>query len=245
MSDVLLEARNITQRFGGLVANSDVSAVVRKGEILGLIGPNGAGKSTLFNAIAGVRKPTEGRIIFEGADITDLGAPQRCALGIARTFQVVKSFETMRVVENVMVGAFVRTTSSREAREKAREILDFTGLFARENAEAGELTPPEKRRLEVARALATTPKLLLLDEAMTGLTPSEARQGVELIRKIRDSGVSIVMVEHVMEIVMPLVDRAVVLDLGKVIAEGPPGDIVRNERVISAYLGERHRARSA
>ena len=241
----LLEVRDLTQRFGGLVANADVSIDVRAGEILGLIGPNGAGKSTLFNAIAGVRKPTEGRIGFAGRDVTDLGAPQRCALGIARTFQVVKSFETMSVVENVMVGAFARAASAREAREKARAVLEFTGLGARENAMAQELTPPEKRRLEVARALATEPKLLLLDEAMTGLTPAEARQGVELVRAIRERGVTIVMVEHVMEIVMPLVDRAIVLDLGRVIAEGAPADIVRDERVITAYLGERHRARDA
>ena len=241
----LLEVRDLTQRFGGLVANADVSIDVNKGEILGLIGPNGAGKSTLFNAIAGVRKPTEGRIAFEGRDVTDLGAPERCALGIARTFQVVKSFETMSVVENVMVGAFQRTASSRVAREKAREVLEFTGLAAREKAMANELTPPEKRRLEVARALATEPKLLLLDEAMTGLTPAEARQGVELVRTVRARGVTIVMIEHVMEIVMPLVDRAIVLDLGRVIAEGAPADIVRDERVITAYLGERHRARDA
>ena len=151
----------------------------------------------------------------------------------------------MRVVENVMVGSFVRTASASVAREKARAVLDFVGLRARESAMAGDLTPPEKRRLEVARALATEPKLLLLDEAMTGLTPAEARLGVDLVRAIRDRGVTIVMVEHVMEIVMPLVDRAVVLDLGRVIAEGPPAEIVRNERVITAYLGERHRARSA
>jgi branched-chain amino acid transport system ATP-binding protein len=245
MSEILLDAVSVTQRFGGLIANADVSVQVRKGEILGLIGPNGAGKSTLFNAIAGVRKPTEGRIVFGGRDVTELGAPQRCALGIARTFQVVKSFETMSVVENVMVGAFVRTASAHVAREKARAVLDFVGLRARENAMAGDLTPPEKRRLEVARALATEPKLLLLDEAMTGLTPAEARQGVELVRAIRERGMTIVMVEHVMEIVMPLVDRAVVLDLGKLIAEGPPNEIVRNERVITAYLGERHRARNA
>ncbi|MFO1135485.1 MAG: ABC transporter ATP-binding protein [Rhodoblastus sp.] len=241
----LLEVRDLTQRFGGLVANADVSIDVRSGEILGLIGPNGAGKSTLFNAVAGVRRPTQGRIAFEGRDVTDLGAPERCALGIARTFQVVKSFETMSVVENVMVGAFQRTSHAREARERARTVLEFTGLAARENAMANELTPPEKRRLEVARALATEPKLLLLDEAMTGLTPAEARQGVELVRAIRERGVTIVMVEHVMEIVMPLVDRAVVLDLGRVIAEGKPADIVRDERVITAYLGERHRARDA
>lgn len=241
----LLEVRAVTQRFGGLVANADVSLQVGRGEIVGLIGPNGAGKSTLFNAIAGVRRPTEGQILFEGRDITRLGAPERCALGIARTFQVVKSFETMSVVENVMVGAFVRAASAREARATAREVLEFTGLSARETAPAGDLTPPEKRRLEVARALATAPRLLLLDEAMTGLTPAEAQLGVGLVRAIRERGVTIVMVEHVMEIVMPLVDRAVVLDLGRVIAEGKPAEIVRDDRVIAAYLGERRRARDA
>ena len=245
MSEALLDVRGVTQQFGGLVANSDVSMQARKGEILGLIGPNGAGKSTLFNAIAGVCKPTRGRIFLAGVDVTELGAPQRCALGIARTFQVVKSFETMRVIENVMVGAFVRTASASEARDKAADVLDLVGLRTRANAMAGDLTPPEKRRLEVARALATEPKLLLLDEAMTGLTPTEAQQGVELVRRLRDSGIAIVIVEHVMEIVMPLVDRVVVLDLGRVIAEGPPVEIVRDERVISAYLGERRRARSA
>ena len=244
MSGPLLDVQHVTQRFGGLVANADVSLKARGGEILGLIGPNGAGKSTLFNVIAGARRPMEGRILFDGQEVTGLGAPQRCALGVARTFQVVKSFETMRVVENVMVGAFVRAVSPREARERAREVLNFVGLGRREDAMAGDLTPPEKRRLEVARALATEPKLLLLDEAMTGLTPAEARQGAELVRAVRKRGVTIIMVEHVMEIVMPLVDRAIVLDLGRVIAEGPPAEIVRNERVISAYLGDRHRARS-
>jgi branched-chain amino acid transport system ATP-binding protein len=242
MSDTILDIRNVTQRFGGLVANSDVSLSVRRGEILGLIGPNGAGKSTLFNLIAGAFLPTQGSILFEGDEITRLSAPERCRRGIARTFQVPRSFDSMSVVENVMVGAFVRNARSARARRAALETLDFAGLLYRADAPASELTPPEKRRLEVARALAAGPKLLLLDEVMTGLTPSEARLGVELIRRVRDQGVTIVMVEHVMEIVMPLVDRAVVLHLGKVLAEGKPGEIVRNEAVIGAYLGERHRA---
>jgi branched-chain amino acid transport system ATP-binding protein len=241
----LLEVRHVTQRFGGLVANHDVSIQIEPGELVGLIGPNGAGKSTLFNLIAGVMRPTAGSIRFDGEDVTELPATERCARGLARTFQVVKSFETMSVIDNVIVGALVRTTSTAEARRKATEVLEFTGLDRRAEALARELIPAEKRRLEVARALATAPKLLLLDEVMTGLTPSEASRGVQLVRNIRQTGVTVLMVEHVMEIVMPLVDRAIVLDLGRVICEGKPADVVRDEAVITAYLGERRRARSA
>jgi len=241
----LLEVKNVTQRFGGLVANRDISIKIERGELVGLIGPNGAGKSTLFNLIAGVMRPSEGTILFEGGDVTAWPATARCARGLARTFQVVKSFDTMSVIDNVIVGALVRTASTRDARSKATEVLEFTGLAHRAEALASELIPAEKRRLEVARALATAPKLLLLDEVMTGLTPSEAKRGVELVRKVRETGVTVLMVEHVMEIVMPLVDRAIVLDLGRVICEGKPADVVRDEGVIGAYLGERHRARSA
>ena len=241
----LLDVQHVTQRFGGLVANRDISIKIERGELVGLIGPNGAGKSTLFNLIAGVMRPSEGRILFDGEDVTAWPATARCARGLARTFQVVKSFDTMSVIDNVIVGALVRTSSTREARSNATEVLEFTGLAHRAEALANELIPAEKRRLEVARALATAPKLLLLDEVMTGLTPSEAKRGVELVRKIRETGVTVLMVEHVMEIVMPLVDRAIVLDLGRVICEGRPADVVRDEAVIGAYLGERHRARSA
>jgi len=242
MNAPLLEVCNVTRRFGGLVATSDVSLAVAAGEILGLIGPNGAGKSTLFNMIAGLYPPSEGRILFGGEDVTRLSAPQRCALGIARTFQVVRSFDSMSVIENVIVGSLMRKPSAAEARRDAERVLEFTGLARRAGALAVELTPPEKRRLEIARALATAPKLLLLDEALTGLTPAEAREGVELVRRIRQAGVTIVMVEHVMEVVMPLVDRAVVLNLGKVLAQGLPKDVVRDEAVIGAYLGNRRRA---
>jgi len=240
-SDSFVGCEGVTRRFGGLLANDSVTMDVRRGEILGLIGPNGAGKSTLFNLIAGAYPVSSGRISFEGRDVTKLSAVQRCHLGIARTYQVPRSFDSMSVVENVTVGAFVRYPGMINALNKAYEVLDYVGLTARAGAVASELTPPEKRRLEVARALATEPKLLLLDEVLTGLTPSESRAGVELIRKIRDTGITIVMVEHVMEVVMPLVDRAVVLHLGKVLAEGRPTEVVRDDKVITAYLGERHR----
>jgi branched-chain amino acid transport system ATP-binding protein len=238
----LLETEALTVRFGGILANSDISIGVNEGEILGLIGPNGAGKSTLFNLVAGTYRPTSGRIRFDGRDITRLPPAARCKLGIARTFQVVKSFETMSVLENVVVGALARFASTKAAREEAYRVLEVTGLSRRAEANARDLTPPEKRRLEVARALATQPKLLLLDEVLTGLTPAEAQKGVELVRKIRDLGVTVVMVEHVMEVVMPLVDRAIVLDLGRVLVEGAPQAVVRDPKVIQAYLGDRYHA---
>ncbi|MCC6303712.1 MAG: ABC transporter ATP-binding protein [Rhodobacteraceae bacterium] len=236
----LLEVDGVTRRFGSLVANDDVRFTVPRGGLIGLIGPNGAGKSTLFNLIAGVFAPSAGRIVFDGTDITRLPAPARCALGIARTFQVVRSFNAMTVLDNVLVGALVRDADTRAARFRAHEMLVFTGLDGRARALAGELTSPEKRRLEMARALATRPKLLLLDEVMAGLTPTEAREGIELVRRVRASGITVIMVEHVMEVVMPLVDHAIVLDLGRVIASGRPDAVVRDPRVIESYLGAGH-----
>ena len=238
----ILEVHEAAKRYGGVMAVQEVSFDVFPGEIMGLIGPNGAGKTTLVNLITGVARPSHGSIAFEGRPLAGLRPHQIGRMGIARTFQVVRSFDSMSVAENVIVGALVRTPSAAEARRKAFRVLELTGLARRADAAAVELTPPEKRRLEIARALATEPKLLLLDEALTGLTPSEAQEGVELVRRIRAGGVTIVMVEHVMEVVMPLVDRAVVLDLGKVLAEGLPQEVVRDEKVIGAYLGDRHRA---
>ncbi len=236
----LLEVARVSKAFGGVSANVDVSFDVRAGEILGLIGPNGAGKTTLFNAIAGAIAPDTGEIRLEGARISGL-PPEACAMrGVARTFQVVRSFDSMTVLENVMVGAFARARRARAAIALAQETLAVTGLAMRAEAPAHALTPPEKRRLEVARALATHPRLLLLDEMLTGLTPAEARDGVRLIRAIRERGVTVIMVEHVMEILLPLIDRAVVLDLGRVVMSGTPAEVVRHPDVIRAYLGERY-----
>ncbi|HLI14008.1 MAG TPA: ABC transporter ATP-binding protein [Alphaproteobacteria bacterium] len=241
---MLLAVEGVSQRFGGVMANHDVSLAIAEDEILGLIGPNGAGKTTLFNIIAGAIRPSAGRVRFRGEDITGIGASACCLRGIARTFQVVRSFDAMTVLENVMVGAFCRTNRERTARREASAVLEWMRLDGRRDALAAELTPPEKRRLEVARALATRPRLLLLDEVMAGLTPAEARIGVDLIREIRARGIAVLMVEHVMEVLMPLVDRVVVLNLGRLLAEGKPQDVVRDERVIAAYLGEKYRARA-
>ncbi len=225
-----------------MAANVDISFDVAEGEILGLIGPNGAGKTSLFNSISGEVTPDQGTITLDGQLIGGIG-PVACArAGVARTFQVVRSFDSMTVLENVMVGAFARHGSPRAAMQEAERVLDFVGLTPRTNAAAHELTPPEKRRLEIARALATGPRLLLLDEMLTGLTPTEAAAGVALVRAVRDQGVTIVMVEHVMEVVLPLVDRAVVLNLGRVLMQGSPAEVVKHPDVIRAYLGDRYAA---
>jgi branched-chain amino acid transport system ATP-binding protein len=236
----ILQLHNVSKSFGGVAANVDVSFDVARGEILGLIGPNGAGKSSLFNSISGAVTPDRGEILLEGQRISGLGAVACTRRGIGRTFQVVRSFDSMTVLENVMVGAFARSFRPREAMARAQEMLGFCGLAARADTPAHALTPPEKRRLEIARALATQPKLLLLDEMLTGLTPTEAQSGVQLIRDVRAQGVTIIMVEHVMEVVLPLVDRVVVLHLGRKLTEGSPAEVVRNPDVIRAYLGDRY-----
>jgi len=240
----LLEVSNLTKRFGGLVANHRINVEIEKGEIVGLIGPNGAGKTTLFNCIAGYYRPDEGSVRFMGKDITGLPPERVCKEGIARTFQLVKIFKDMTVLENVMVGAFCWITDAREARREAMEILEFVGEAEKRDVLAGSLTIAHKKRIELARALATRPKLLMLDEAMAGLNPAEISEAVELIRQIRDQGVTIFLVEHVMSAIMPISDRIIVLDYGEKIAEGLPEEIAMNEEVIKAYLGERYSVKS-
>ena len=216
---------------------------VHEGEIIGLIGPNGAGKTTLFNCIAGVYNAESGTIHFQGKDITQTSPEQVCGEGMARTFQIVRVFKEMTVLDNVMVGAYLRHNSISGARKKAMEVLDFTGLLWKKDALAAGLTIADKKRLELARALATEPKLLMLDEAMAGLNPSECQDAVEIIRTINAQGVTVLMVEHVMEIIMPISNRLVVLDYGKKIDEDVPEKISKNPEVIKAYLGEKYVAR--
>lgn len=241
---LLLEVNGITKRFGGLLANDNISFSVKQGEIIGIIGPNGSGKSTLFNCITGFYRPEGGRVLYQGKDITHLSADRICKLGIARTFQIVQVISDMTVLENVMTGAFLRSRNKAAARAKAEEILRFTALWEKRDMVATSITIPDKKRLEVAMALATQPKLLMLDEAMAGLTPFELKEMLTLVRKVRENGITLVIVEHVMEAVMALSDRVIGINSGRKIVEDVPEKVVVNPEVIRAYLGERYHARS-
>lgn len=237
---ILLEIEGVSKRFGGLQALQRVSFHVREGEILGLIGPNGAGKTTLFNVINGVYRPEEGRILFRGQDITGRPPYEIARLGIARAYQIVRPLGELTVLENAMVGAcFGRENRSlREAQEIAMAVLDQVGLAHKREVEAARLNVAEKKRLEMARALAARPYLLLLDEVLAGLNPTEVAAMLEVIRTVRASGITILMIEHLMHAIMNVSDRIVVLDYGQVIAEGTPQEIAHHPRVIEAYLGD-------
>lgn len=234
----LLEVTGITKRFGGLVAVNDLSLSLDKGQILGLIGPNGAGKTTAFNMISGFYKPDEGEIRFDDKDIGGLRPDQVCKLGLARTFQVVKPFPQLSVRDNVMVGAYNRTNNRGESRQKAAEIIEFLGMRDMSEMTAGSLSVAYRKRLEIAKALATDPKIILLDEAMAGLRPTETDHMIDLVRQISNQGIALLLVEHVMRVIMSLAERIVVIHHGEKIAEGEPQEIVRDKAVIDAYLGE-------
>jgi branched-chain amino acid transport system ATP-binding protein len=240
---MLLDARKVTKAFGAFKAVDEASVAVEAGEVLGLIGPNGAGKSTFFNCLTGDLYPTSGSVHFEGRDVTGLTPEQRARRGIARTFQVPLTFQSMSVLDNVMIGAFLRYPGAAAARAKARQVIGDVGLGPLADAPAKTLGTPGRKRLEIARALASEPKVLLLDEAMAGLTPTEIRTAIDLVRQIHGTGITLVIVEHIMEVIVSLASRVVVFHQGKEIARGTPQEVTRHERVIEAYLGKRHAAK--
>ena len=244
MSATVLKITNLTKRFGGVIANDDINLNVRSGEITALIGPNGAGKSTLFKMICGVqpegssRFPDTGTITFIDRDITRLKAHSICRMGLALVFQEAEVLKGMSVLENVTIGSLCHQSSYYHAREQAEDALAVVDLMELKDQNANDLTLVDKKRLELARALATKPKLLMLDEVMAGLTLTEVQASVRLLKKIGTAGVTIVLIEHVLEAVMALADRVIVMDQGAVIADAPPDAVVKDKNVVRAYLGE-------
>jgi branched-chain amino acid transport system ATP-binding protein len=236
----MLELINVTKRFGGLTAVKSLSCEVQEGKIMGLIGPNGAGKTTAFNVISGFLRAEEGQVLFEGQRINRLRPDQLCHLGICRTFQIVQPFGNATVLDNVVVGALVRDGSVSKARRRAKEVLRLMGLEEQQSIAAKSLPIGNRKKLEVARALATKPKLLLLDEPMGGLNPTEVKQVMELLRKIAEQGITLFLIEHVMQAIMGISNHIVVLHHGEKIAEGPPAEMARDQRVVRAYLGEEY-----
>ena len=233
-----LEVKKVSLFFGGLAAIKDISFSLAKGEILGLIGPNGAGKTTLFNVVNGFYKPSRGDVLFKDQSIAGLKPNRICRRGLARTFQVVKPLQRMSVHDNVVASAFLRARDKKQAEEIARDVLEFTGLFPDRDVISKGLPLGKRKRLEIARALATQPELLLLDESFAGMNPSELDVSMGIIRQIKDKGITIMIIEHHMRVIMALSDRIVVLNYGEKIAEGAPLEIRNNAQVVEAYLGE-------
>lgn len=237
LDEVVLEGRNVTKCFSGLHAVDNVDIVLHKHEILGLIGPNGAGKTTLFNMLSGTMPMTSGELYYYGKKIDNPKADKMCKIGIGRTYQICQPFSNLTVLENTMVGAFSHCSRISEAKKVSEQVLERVGLAHRAKASGASLTLPELKRMEVARALATNPKVLLLDEVIAGLNPTEVEKIMQLIRDIRAEGISIIIIEHVMRAIMNLSDRIVVLNHGEKIADGLPQDVAKNEAVIESYLG--------
>jgi branched-chain amino acid transport system ATP-binding protein len=239
MTDPLLELAGLTKRFGGVYANRDVSFAVAPGEIVGLIGPNGAGKTTLFNLVTGFIRPDSGTVRFAGAEVTGMRADRLCHLGVARTFQILKPFPRLTVEENVMIGALARGGGMRRARESARRCLALVGLDHKRDVQARSLSTGQRKRLEMARALATGPQLLLLDEITGGVDQPSIPGLIALVGRLRDEGVTLLVIEHNMRVIMGLADRVVFLHLGEKLAEGQPSEIASHPDVVALYLGRR------
>jgi branched-chain amino acid transport system ATP-binding protein len=241
---ILLESRDLIKSFGGVTAIDHLSLTVEKGMILGIIGPNGSGKTTFFNLVTGMYTADSGRVIFSGKDITGFRPHRIAHLGIGRTFQIPAPFSKMTVIENVMVSTFIHASTMKTAREEARKILELVRLEEKADQQVLNVTMEDRKRLELARALGTRPSLLLLDEVMAGLTPAEVKASIELIRSLRTKELTMIVVEHIMDVILSLCDRIAVLDYGKKIAEDIPDRIINNPDVIKAYLGDHYRARN-
>lgn len=237
----ILRIEKVTKNFGSLIALNGVDVTVNRGDILGMIGPNGSGKTTLFNVISGIHAPVSGEIRYKGQKISRRKPHSICRMGIARTFQIVQPFSQMTLLENVLIGAmYGRGLSLSQGRDKAEEILEFVGLREKLHLIPDRITTPDRRRLELARALATEPEVILLDETMAGLTPTEIEDALQLLRRINDRGITLFIVEHVMKAVMGISERVMVLHYGEKIAEGKPEEVAQNAEVIKAYLGDRY-----